>query len=72
MLRPGALTAVAPEGVFSKHPEKEQDERAELYLFAKYQKEQDNRKNADVLVLGGTTRLGRAVRSWSGVNGTLV
>jgi len=49
--RDGVLTLVVPEGVFEKHSAKDQDERGELFLFAKYQKEQDNRKNADVLVL---------------------
>lgn len=47
----GALTVAVPEGVFEKHPAKDQDERGELYLFAKYQKERDNRKNAEVLIL---------------------
>ncbi len=47
----GALTVVVPEGVFEKHSAKDQDERGELYLFARYQKEKDNRKNAGVLVL---------------------
>ncbi len=46
-----ALTITAPEGMFEKHAAKDQDPRAELYLFARYQKDQDNRKNADVLVL---------------------
>src|SRR5207253_10147269 len=46
-----ALTITVPDGVFAKHAAKDQDERGELYLFAKYQKDQDNRKNADVLVL---------------------
>ena len=47
----GALTITAPGGLFEKHPAKDQDEKGELYLFARYQKEKDNRKNADVLVL---------------------
>jgi hypothetical protein len=47
----GAMTVTAPEGVFVRHSAKDQDEHGELYLFAKYQKEQDNRKNAGVLVL---------------------
>jgi hypothetical protein len=47
----GAVTAFAPEGVFVKHPARDQDERGELYLFAKYHKDNDNRKNADVLIL---------------------
>jgi hypothetical protein len=47
----GALTITVPEGIFVKHPAKDQDDHGELYLFAKYQKEADNRKNADVLVL---------------------
>ncbi len=47
----GTLTVAAPEGVFETHTAKEQDERGVLHLFAKYQKDADNRKNADVLVL---------------------
>src|SRR5262249_51604404 len=47
----GAVTMTAPEGVFARHPAKDQDDHAELFLFAKFQKEQDNRKNADVLIL---------------------
>ena len=46
-----ALTISLIEGVFEKHQAKDQDERAQLYLFAKYQREKDNRKNADILVL---------------------
>jgi hypothetical protein len=47
----GAVTLTVPEGVFVKHSAKDQDERGELYLFATYKKDNDNRKNADVLVL---------------------
>jgi hypothetical protein len=47
----GALTVAAPEGVFVKYTAKDEDERGELHLFAIYQKEKDNRKNADVLIL---------------------
>jgi hypothetical protein len=47
----GALTVAVPESVFEKHPAKDQDEHGELYLFAKYQKDKDNRKNADILIL---------------------
>jgi hypothetical protein len=47
----GAMTITVPEGIFVKHPAKDQDDHGELFLFAKYQKELDNRKNADVLIL---------------------
>ena len=45
----GALTVSLIDGVFEKHQAKDQDERGRLYLFARYQKEKDNRKNADDL-----------------------
>ncbi len=47
----GALTVTLVDGVFEKHQAKDQDERGQLHLFARYQKEKDNRKSADVLVL---------------------
>ena len=47
----GILTVTLTEGVFEKRQAKDQDERGELHLFAKSQKEKDNRKNDDVLIL---------------------
>jgi hypothetical protein len=47
----GALTVTLVDGVFEKHQAKDQDERGQLHLFGRYQKEKDNRKNADVLVV---------------------
>ena len=41
----------APEGVWEKHKAEDQDERGELFLFGRYLKEKDNRKNASVLIL---------------------
>ena len=59
----GTLTVAAPEGIFQAHTANEQDEHGILHLFAKYQKDANNRKNADVMVLalpkqpGGRTAL---------------
>ena len=47
----GILTLSAPQGVFDRLPAKDADEHGVLHLFARYQKEQDNRKNADIMVL---------------------
>ncbi len=47
----GALTVTLVDGVFEKLQAKDQDERGQLHLFARYQKEKDNRKSADVLVV---------------------
>jgi hypothetical protein len=47
----GDLTVTVPEGLFVKFPAKDQDDRGQLHLFAKFQIEPDNRKNADVLIL---------------------
>ena len=41
----------APEGVWEKFKAEDQDERGELFLFGRYLKEKDNRKNASVLIL---------------------
>ena len=41
----------APEGVWEKFKAEDQDERGELFLFGRYLKERDNRKNASVLIL---------------------
>jgi hypothetical protein len=47
----GKLTLTAPQGIFEKHPSKDQDERGILYLYGRFKKEKDNRKNAEVLAL---------------------
>jgi hypothetical protein len=41
----------APEGVWEQFKAEDQDERGELFLFGRYLKEKDNRKNASVLIL---------------------
>jgi hypothetical protein len=45
------LFVSAPEGVWEKFKAEDQDERGELFLFGRYLKEKDNRKNASVLIL---------------------
>jgi hypothetical protein len=45
------LYVSAPEGVWEKFKAEDQDERGELFLFGRYLKEKDNRKNASVLIL---------------------
>ncbi len=44
-------TLRAPEGIWDKARVEDEDERGELLLLGRYQKEKDNRKNAIVLVL---------------------
>jgi hypothetical protein len=39
-----------PSGVWEKHDAKDEDERGELFLFGRFPKEKDNRKNASILV----------------------
>jgi hypothetical protein len=45
------LALSAPEGVWEKFPAEDQDERGDLFLFGRYLKEKDNRKNASVLIV---------------------
>jgi hypothetical protein len=45
------LSLSAPEGVWEKFPATDQDERGDLFLFGRYGKEKDNRKNASVLII---------------------
>lgn len=44
------FTVTVPEAVWEKHDAKNEDENGELFLFGKYQKVKDNRKNASLLV----------------------
>lgn len=45
-----AFSVQAPEEVWEKYPAEDIDERGDLFLFGRYLKEKDNRKNASVLV----------------------
>lgn len=45
------FTVHVPEEVWEKHKADDFDERGELFLFGRYLKEKDNRKNASVLVV---------------------
>jgi hypothetical protein len=46
----GGFRLTSPKGVWNKEDVKEFDERGELLLFGRYQREKDNRKNAVVLI----------------------
>ena len=39
-----------PSGIWEKHDAKDEEERGELFLFGRFPKEKDNRKNASILV----------------------
>ncbi|MFO0864465.1 MAG: hypothetical protein U0744_07420 [Gemmataceae bacterium] len=39
-----------PSGIWERHDAKDEDERGELFLFGRFPKEKDNRKNASILV----------------------
>ncbi len=63
------FTVQAPDGVWEKFPAEDQDEKGDLFLFGKYIKEKDNRKNASVLVIAlekqpGLKQALKAVRSY--------
>jgi hypothetical protein len=46
----GKLAVTVPKGVWEKHDAKNEDEKGDLLLFGKYQREKDNTKNALVLI----------------------
>jgi hypothetical protein len=45
------ITVAAPQGVWEKHPPKDEDERGQLHLFGRFVQEKDNRKNAHVMII---------------------
>ena len=46
----GKVTLTVPKKVWESNNAKNEDENGELFLFGKYQKEKDNRKNASLLI----------------------
>lgn len=44
------LSITVPSGVWEKSPAKDVEETGELYIFGRFQRDRDNRKNASILV----------------------